>query len=201
MRHRVAGKKLGRTTAHRLALLRNLSLALFDKEKIRTTLAKAKEVRPFAEKLLTLSKRETLHARRLVSRSIHDRGVVAKLLDTLSARYAQRNGGYTRILKLGPRRGDGAEMAILELVDSETAAPAAAETPKKGRRAKAQPAGEGKSAAEAGKAPRRKKAAAKGAKPSARKAAERKAEAPSKSKRKKTTTEGRTSKGKSKASD
>ncbi len=122
MKHRVAGRKLGRTSAHRLALLRNLSLQLFDKERVRTTLMKAKELRPFAEKLVTLSKRETLHARRQVLRHIHDRQVVAKLFDTLSARYAQRNGGYTRILKLGPRRGDFAEMAIVELVGSELGA-------------------------------------------------------------------------------
>jgi large subunit ribosomal protein L17 len=116
MRHRVAGRKLGRTSEHRIALLRNLSSALFDKEKITTTLAKAKELRPFAEKLITLSKKETLHARRQVLRDIHNRTVVAKLFDTISARYAQRPGGYTRILKLGPRRGDHAEMAIIELV-------------------------------------------------------------------------------------
>jgi large subunit ribosomal protein L17 len=123
----VAGRKLGRTTEHRIALLRNLSTALFDKEKITTTLAKAKELRPFAEKLVTLSKKETLHARRQVLRHIHNRAVVAKLFDTLSARYAQRPGGYTRILKLGPRRGDHAEMAIIELVGAaeteETAKP------------------------------------------------------------------------------
>ncbi len=121
MKHRVAGRKLGRTSAHRLSLLRNLSTSLFDKERIRTTLGKAKELRPFAEKLVTLSKRETLHARRLVLRHIHDEKVVAKMFDTLSARYAQRPGGYTRILHLGPRRGDLAEMAIVELVDGEGA--------------------------------------------------------------------------------
>lgn len=119
MKHRVAGRKLGRTSAHRLAVLRNLSTSLFDRERITTTLAKAKELRPFAERLVTLSKRETLHARRLVLRDIHDRRVVAKLFDTISARFAQRPGGYTRILKLGPRRGDNAEMAILELVGFE----------------------------------------------------------------------------------
>jgi large subunit ribosomal protein L17 len=137
MRHRVAGRKLGRTTEHRKALLRNLSTALFDKEKITTTLAKAKELRPFAEKLVTLSKRETLHARRQVLKSIHDRSVVSKLFDTLSARYAQRPGGYTRIIKLGPRRGDNAEMAVVELVDSDLAAETAADSGK-GKRAKRQ---------------------------------------------------------------
>ena len=122
MRHRMAGRRLGRTTEHRLAMLRNLSSALFDKEKITTTLARAKELRPFAEKLVTLSKKETLHARRRVLRHIHNRAVVAKLFDALSARYAQRPGGYTRIIKLGPRRGDHAEMALIELVGAETAA-------------------------------------------------------------------------------
>jgi len=101
-----------------VALLRNLSTQLFAHEKIRTTLAKAKELRPFAERLVTISKRGTLHARRQVMRHIHDRTVVSKLFDTLSARYDQRPGGYTRIIKLGPRRGDNAEMAVIELVAS-----------------------------------------------------------------------------------
>lgn len=154
MKHRVAGRKLGRSSSHRLALLRNLSTELFRAERIRTTLGKAKELRPFAERLLTLSKRETLHARRLVARHIHDRDVVAKLFDTLSARFAVRPGGYTRIVKLGPRRGDNAEMALVELVGSEAAsAPETPKGPAKGRkRAKPEaeappaPAGEGKAA-------------------------------------------------------
>lgn len=121
MRHRVAHRKLGRVTSHRLALLRNLATALFERERIRTTLMKAKELRPYAERLITLAKREDnrLHARRLVLRDIHDTTVVKKLFDTLGARYATRPGGYTRILRLGPRRGDGAEMAIVELLGSE----------------------------------------------------------------------------------
>jgi len=104
---------------HREAVLRNLSTELFRHERIRTTLMKAKELRPFAEKLITISKRETLHARRLVLRDIHDKDVVSKMFDALSSRYAQRPGGYTRIIKLGPRRGDNAEMALIELVGSE----------------------------------------------------------------------------------
>jgi large subunit ribosomal protein L17 len=96
-----------------------MSTSLFDKERIRTTLQKAKELRSFAEKLITLSKKESLHARRLVLRDVHDKAVVSKLFDTLSARYSQRPGGYTRIIKLGPRKGDNAEMAIIELVDAE----------------------------------------------------------------------------------
>lgn len=119
MRHRVAGRRLGRTTSHRLATLRNLSRALFEQDRIRTTLTKAKEVRPFAEKLITLSKKGGLHRRRLVARHLHDRPLVRKLFDTISARYMDRDGGYTRILKLGPRVGDGAEMAILEMVGLE----------------------------------------------------------------------------------
>ena len=121
MRHRVAGRKLGRTSAHRQALMRNLSMALIEHERITTTLAKAKELRRFAERLVTLAKRETLHSRRRVLRHVPDRKLVAKLFDTLSARYAQRPGGYTRIIKLGPRRGDDAEMAVIELVDAEVA--------------------------------------------------------------------------------
>src|SRR5258708_17202600 len=121
MRHRVAHRKLGRVTSHRLALLRNLATALFERERIRTTLMKAKELRPYAEKLITLAKRDEgrLAARRLVARDIKDPVVVKKLFDSLGSRYATRPGGYTRILRLGPRKGDGAEMAILELLGSE----------------------------------------------------------------------------------
>jgi large subunit ribosomal protein L17 len=111
---------------------------LIEHERITTTLAKAKEVRRFAEKLVTISKRETLHARRTALKQIPDRKAVAKLFDTLSARYATRPGGYTRILKLGPRRGDNAEMALIEFVSSE--APVSSEettsAPKKGKAAR-----------------------------------------------------------------
>ena len=121
MRHRVAHRKLGRTTSHRTALLRNLATALFERERITTTLMKAKELRPYAEKLITLAKRDDgqLHARRQVAADIRDGEVVKKLFDTLSPRFASRPGGYTRILRLGPRKGDGAEMAIVELLGSE----------------------------------------------------------------------------------
>lgn len=121
MRHRVAHRKLGRITPHRIALLRNLATALFERERIRTTLIKAKELRPYAEKLITLAKRDEdrLSARRQVARDIKDPLVLRKLFDKLGSRYSQRPGGYTRILKLGPRKGDGAEMAILELLGSE----------------------------------------------------------------------------------
>jgi len=121
MRHRVAHRKLGRVTPHRKALLRNLATALFERERIRTTLPKAKELRPYAEKLITLAKREDdrLHARRQAAAQLHDPAVVQKLFDTIGARFATRPGGYTRILRLGPRQGDGAEMAYLELVGYE----------------------------------------------------------------------------------
>jgi large subunit ribosomal protein L17 len=121
MRHRVAHRKLGRTTPHRRALLRNLATALFERERIRTTLPKAKELRPFAERIITLARRDEnrLHVRRLVARDIQKPAVVKKLFDTIGARFATRPGGYTRILRLGPRRGDGTEMALLELVGYE----------------------------------------------------------------------------------
>jgi large subunit ribosomal protein L17 len=121
MRHRVGHRKLGRITPHRKALLRNLASALFERERIRTTLIKAKELRPYAERLITLAKRDgdALHARRLVRRDIQDGQVLSKLFETLGTRFATRPGGYTRILRLGPRRGDGAEMAIVELIGSE----------------------------------------------------------------------------------
>src|SRR5213593_1047183 len=121
MRHRVAHRKLGRITPHRNALLRNLATALFERERIQTTLMKAKELRPYAERLITLAKRDDdrLHARRQVARDIHDPEVLKKLFDTIGARYATRPGGYTRILRLGTRRGDGAEMAVVELLGSE----------------------------------------------------------------------------------
>jgi large subunit ribosomal protein L17 len=198
MRHRVAGRKLGRTSEHRLAMLRNMSTSLFERERIRTTLAKAKELRPFAEKLLTMSKRETLHARRQVLRHIKDPKVVSKLFDSLSARYAQRPGGYTRIIKLGPRRGDNAEMAIVELVGAEDVAAGAAEekdqkTEKKGRKkaAKKEAAeavkGEGKASAKkkTAKKTAKKKTVAKAAEPkAAKKAASKKTTAKKKTKAK-----------------
>lgn len=119
MRHRRAHRKLGRTASHRMALLRNLVTEFFDKEKVITTVPKAKELRPFAEKLITLGKRESLHARRQALAVIRKRPVVQKLFETLAPRFADRNGGYTRIVRLGPRRGDNAEMALIELIGSE----------------------------------------------------------------------------------
>ena len=119
MRHGVRLKKLGRTSSHRLALLRSLSTSLFKHERIRTTVPKARELRSFAERLITLARRDDLHARRQVIRQIADKEVVKKLFSTLGPRFATRPGGYTRTMKLGPRQGDGAEMAFIELVGSE----------------------------------------------------------------------------------
>ena len=155
MKHRVQGRKLGRTSSHRLAVLRNLSTSLFRHERITTTLMKAKELRPFAERLITISKRETLHARRLVLRDIHDKDVVAKMFDALSSRYAQRPGGYTRIIKLGPRRGDNAEIARIELVDAEVVKKSAEAPAKPEKKAKPSKAAADKDAAPK-KAPRTK---------------------------------------------
>lgn len=119
MRHRRKGRRLGRTSSHRMALLRNLALALFKHERIRTTEEKCKELRRFAEKLITKAKRGDVQARRLVARHIQDREIQAKLFSVLAPRYAERSGGYTRIIKMGPRQGDCAAMSMIELVDNE----------------------------------------------------------------------------------
>ncbi len=127
MRHLKTGRKLGRTSAHRKALFRNLVTALIRRERIRTTLAKAKELRSHVEKTITLGKKGTLHAKRLARKVVMEKEAFSKLFGPLSERYAKRNGGYTRIIKIGNRRGDDAPMAFIELVDREegTKAPAA----------------------------------------------------------------------------
>jgi large subunit ribosomal protein L17 len=135
MRHRVAGRKLGRKTAHRMMMFRNMVTSLLDKERIRTTLPRAKELRPIAERMITLGKRESLHARRRALAFVKDPAVVAKLFETLAPRFAERNGGYTRIIRLGHRDGDGAPMAIVELVGSEFKSKADEGKGKKGRKA------------------------------------------------------------------
>ena len=117
MRHRKKGRKLNRTASHRRATLRNLATSLFQHGRIRTTTAKAKELRPYAERLITLAKRGDLHARRLAATKIQDRAVLGSLFDDIGPRFAERPGGYTRILKLGNRKGDAAEMSLIELVD------------------------------------------------------------------------------------
>jgi large subunit ribosomal protein L17 len=140
MRHNVAHRKLGRVTEHRVALLRNQAIALLRHERIETTMPKAKELRPFVERLITIAKRgvagnadgnsRALHARRLVLSEIPDKDVVGKLFGTLVPRFAERPGGYIRILRVGHRRGDAAEVAQIELVGSEWA-PKAVETEEK----------------------------------------------------------------------
>src|SRR5215813_15494088 len=128
MRHRVAYRKLGRVTDHRLALLRNQATALIRHEHLTTTVPKAKELRPFVERIITVAKRglaggdkngHTLNARRLVMQDLQDREVVTKLFDTIAPRFAARPGGYTRLLRVGFRKGDSAEVAQVELVGSE----------------------------------------------------------------------------------
>ncbi len=119
MRHRVAGRRLNRDSSHRKALFRNLITELFRHERIETTEAKAKAIRPQAEKLITLAKRGDVHARRLAGETIMDPDVTKRLFETLAPRYKERPGGYTRMLKVGPRLGDAAEVVIMELVDRE----------------------------------------------------------------------------------
>jgi large subunit ribosomal protein L17 len=128
MRHRVAHRKLGRVTEHRIAMLRNQATALLRHEHLTTTVPRAKELRPFVERLITIAKRgvsdgaangKALHARRLVMHDLQDREVVTKLFDTLAPRFQSRPGGYTRLLRLGFRKGDAAEVAQVELVGSE----------------------------------------------------------------------------------
>jgi large subunit ribosomal protein L17 len=117
MRHRVAGRHLGRPTDQRLALYRNLVTDVLRYERITTTEAKAKEIRSMVEKLITIAKGGTLHDRRLCAARLNDPQIVEKLFTVIAPRYADRPGGYTRIYKLGPRQGDGAPMAIIELVE------------------------------------------------------------------------------------
>ena len=110
-------RKLGRPTDQRIALLRNMTTSLLENGKVETTLTRAKEVQKLADKMVTLGKSNTLHTKRQVLGFITKRDVVSKLFDEIAPKYAERNGGYTRIIKIGPRRGDAAEMAVLELVD------------------------------------------------------------------------------------
>jgi large subunit ribosomal protein L17 len=139
MRHRLSGRKLNRTSAHRKALFNNLAAALIQHEQIKTTLPKAKDLRPIAEKLITLGKRGNLHARRQAIALLGDAKLAAKLFDTLAPRYAKRNGGYTRVLKAGFRYGDASPMAVIEFVERDAAAKGAAD---KARVAEAQKAAE-----------------------------------------------------------
>ena len=117
MRHKKAGRKLGRTTSHRVAMIRNMVTSLLEHERIVTTTSKAKEVRRVADRMITLAKRGDLHARRQALSVIRDKDVVARLFGELKNEYMDRNGGYTRIIRTGQRQGDAASMAILELVN------------------------------------------------------------------------------------
>src|SRR3954452_19749480 len=138
MRHRVAGYKLKRDTAGRNSLLRNLATSVIESERIITTATKAKAVRPLVEHMITLAKADTLHARRQAAAVLRTPDSVKKLFDTLGTRFGQRNGGYTRIVRLGPRKGDGAEQAMIELVGSELVKRAADRAKRREDRLKAQ---------------------------------------------------------------
>jgi large subunit ribosomal protein L17 len=131
MKHRVVGRRLDRTTEHRTAMFRNLVTSLFRHERIKTTTPKAKEIKRFADKFITLAKQGTAHARRLANRDVRDVEVLNKLFDTLGPRFKDRPGGYTRIIRVGRRAGDAAEMAMIELVDRAPAAAQGGEPPKK----------------------------------------------------------------------
>jgi large subunit ribosomal protein L17 len=149
VRHRRDGYKLGRLTAHRWALFRNLLVALFRHERITTTEAKAKAVRVLADQMITLAKRESLHARRQVLSMVPDTAVVAQLFDTIAARFADRTGGYTRIIRNGMRRGDAAPLVFLELVDRAEAPPD--KDKKKGEKREKPPKGEARAERKRGK--------------------------------------------------
>lgn len=141
MRHRKSGRKLSRNASHRWALMRNLVTALLRDEKIRTTDAKAKELRRWADRVITLGKAASLHARRQVLGIVQDKAVVRKLFDTIAPRFKSRAGGYTRIVKIGWRRGDAAPISLIELVEGveETAAKGKSTGAKKGRRTRRKP--------------------------------------------------------------
>ena len=151
MRHRVAGVKLGRTAAHRRALFRNLVTALLEHEAVRTTDAKAKELRRWADRMITLGKQGTLHARRRAAAVVRRRAVLKKLFDEIAPRFGNRAGGYTRVVKLGVRRGDAAALSLVELVEQ-----AAAQKEKAGQKKPQRRRDRGKKSAEA---PRRRAAA------------------------------------------
>ncbi len=119
MRHRKSGRRLGRVSSHRKALMRTLATQFFEHEKLVTTVPKAKELRPYAEKIISIAKKETLHARRQALAKLRKRSVVEKLFSDLAPRFADRNGGYCRIIRLGVRKGDAAETALIELIGSE----------------------------------------------------------------------------------
>jgi len=138
MRHRVGTKKLKRDAGSRKALLRGLVTSIIERERVITTVPKAKVVRPLVDRMITLAKRDTLHTRRQAAAFLETPASVKKLFDTLGTRFGQRNGGYTRIVRVGPRKGDGAEQAMIELVGSELVKRAAERAKRKEERLKAQ---------------------------------------------------------------
>ena len=156
MKHRVVGRRLDRTTEHRTAMFRNLVTSLFRHERIVTTTPKAKELKRFADKIITLAKRATPHSRRIANRDVRDVEVLNKLFGPIADRFKARPGGYTRLVRVGRRAGDNAELAVIELVDRQAAAPAAEE--------------KGEKAAKAPKAKAEKKPKAEKAEPKAKKA-------------------------------
>jgi large subunit ribosomal protein L17 len=162
VRHGRAGFKLGRVTAHRWAMFRNMLVALFRHERIMTTEAKAKAVRGLADQMVTLAKRETLHARRQVLSMMPDETVVKKLFDTIAARYGDRHGGYTRIIRAGTRPGDRAPMVLLELVDRPEVPKEKGKKDAKAEKAPRASRDKGEASAGAGKSRRKKAAAAAG---------------------------------------
>jgi large subunit ribosomal protein L17 len=177
MRHRVRSRKLGRTSAHRKAMYRNMVTSLLDHERIQTTDAKAKEVRRLAERMITLGKRGGLHARRNALRVIRRREVAAKVFDELADRYRDRPGGYTRVVKLGPRAGDAAPLSVVELLQPTAARSSSKKKAASGKAAK-ESAGGKKTAKKATRKPAAKKAASKKAaskKPASKKPASKKA--------------------------
>ena len=147
MKHRVVGRRLDRTTEHRTAMFRNLVTSLFRHERIVTTTPKAKEIKRFADRFITLAKKGTAHARRLAHRDVRDVEVLNKLFDTLGPRFKERPGGYTRVIRVGRRAGDAAEMAMIELVErtpapeGEKAGEGKGEKKKTGKKAEAAEAG------------------------------------------------------------
>lgn len=139
MRHNNAGRRLGRTTSHRIAMFRNMVTSFLNHEKITTTDAKAKELRSIAEKMITFGKKGDLHAMRLAASYIRDKQVVTKLFTTIAPRYKERNGGYTRIVKLGIRAGDNAPMSLIELVEEQVEQKPEKKSAKKSAAAAAKP--------------------------------------------------------------
>lgn len=170
MKHRVVGRRLDRTTEHRTAMLRNMVTSLIRHERIQTTTPKAKELKRFADKVITLAKRGTPHARRVAHREVRDVEALNKLFDSLAGRYEKRPGGYTRVIRVGRRAGDNAELSVIELVDRAPAAaedegkagkkPAKAKEAEKAPKAKAEkaPKGKGEKAEKADKKAPEKKA-------------------------------------------